>query len=49
MAFSTGNSFKVYKLPDMKIKLAGPYFNEKISCIQGINENIFLGKAIILI
>lgn len=35
LAVATNNSYKVYKMPEMKIKLLGPHFENKIRFIVG--------------
>lgn len=39
---STHHSFKLYKLPEMKVKLLGPNLPKKIRAVTAHNENIFL-------
>lgn len=42
MAVSCKNSYKIYKLPDMKIKLLGPHFPHKITAFAAANENLYI-------
>jgi len=39
---STSHSFKLYKLPELKVKLLGPSLPNKIRAVAAHNENIFL-------
>lgn len=45
MLTSTSHSFKLYKLPEMKIKLLGPNLPNKIRAVAAHNENIFLASG----
>lgn len=42
LATSTGNSFKIYKLPELKIKLLGPHLPHSISAISAVNEFLYI-------
>lgn len=42
MAVSTNHSYKIYKLPDLKIKLLGPHFPYKITSFVAHNELLYL-------
>ena len=42
LAAPTSHSFKLYKLPDLKIKLLGPHFAHKIQAICAKNESLYL-------
>jgi U3 small nucleolar RNA-associated protein 21 len=44
LAASTGNSFKIYKLPELKIKLLGPHFPNSISSISAVNEYLYVAS-----
>lgn len=39
LAVSTNNCYKVYKMPEMKIRLLGPHFEPKIRFILGGSGN----------
>ncbi len=39
---STSHSFKLYKMPEMKIKLLGPNLPNKIRAISSHNDNFFI-------
>ena len=45
LAASTGRSFKIYKMPEFKIKLLGPDLSHKIRAITAHNENVFLAAG----
>lgn len=44
LAVSTGNSYKIYKVPDLKVKLLGPHFPHKINTVAAMNENLFISS-----
>lgn len=44
LAVSTLNSYKVYKVPDLKVKLLGPHFPHKINAVAAVNESLFLAS-----
>ena len=42
IAVSTHHSYKIYKLPDLKIKLLGPHFPHKIRAIAAHNDFLYI-------
>lgn len=42
LATTTSNSFKIYKLPDLKLQLVGPHLKDKITCLTGVNEHLYI-------
>lgn len=45
---STSHSFKLFKLPEMKIKLLGPNLPKKIRAITAHNDNILIASGNLL-
>lgn len=39
---ATGNSYKIYTLPDLKIKLLSPSFEKKVDFLAVFNEFVFV-------